>query len=157
MSADGAKRVLRALLWLARGLLAAVFFYSGVIKLGAGESFAVTILSFGILIPAWLGHGIAVTLPWGELLAAILLVLPRVYRVGAGMVACFCIVFISAIGWALSQGIVVDCGCFGESAPSFEKMWLAIWRDVFLLAVALFILFGSLRIPGIFRKTPASV
>ncbi|MEO8206691.1 MAG: MauE/DoxX family redox-associated membrane protein [Chthoniobacterales bacterium] len=126
---------------LARGLLAAVFFYSGVIKLGSSESFAATIYSFAI-VPEWFANIFAHGLPWAELLAAILLVFPRVYRAGALLISIFCVLFLIALGWALSYGLVIDCNCFGESAPSLQKMWFAMARDVFLFAVAIFILFA---------------
>lgn len=129
---------MRVALLLARGLVAAVFFYSGFLKLGISESFAVTILSFGI-VPAWCATGMAVILPWLEVAAALLLILPKIYRTGALVTGILCILFITAVGWALAQGILVDCGCFGESAPTFGKMWLAIYRDIFLLAISAFV------------------
>ncbi|MEO6052405.1 MAG: MauE/DoxX family redox-associated membrane protein [Chthoniobacterales bacterium] len=133
---------MRIALWLARAFLAATFFYSGVIKLGSSDNFAVTVYSFA-LVPSWFGEIFARGLPWAELIAAILLVLPRVHRQGALFVAVLCIIFLIAISWALYQGIILDCGCFGESVPSIEKMWLAVARDIFLFAVAIFALIGE--------------
>jgi uncharacterized membrane protein YphA (DoxX/SURF4 family) len=128
---------MRIAIWAARILLAAIFFYAGVVKLGTSERFAITVADFSILPPALL-HVVVPGLPWLEAFAAVLLVIPRTARLGAGIVAVLLVTFIAALAWALNQGIVVDCGCFGEeSQPSTDQMVLAIWRDVALLRRAI--------------------
>lgn len=123
--------------WSARLLLAAVFFYAGVIKLGTSERFAVTVARFSIL-PETAGNLLAFSLGWIEALAAILLVIPRTARIGAALAAALLIAFIGALAWSLHQGLLIDCGCFGEDPePSGDKMVFAIWRDVALLALTL--------------------
>lgn len=123
--------------WAARIALAALFFYAGFIKLGTSEQFAVTVAQFTILPPA-LAAPFALALGWVETIAAVLLVIPRTARFGATIVAGLLVVFIAALGYALAQGLVVSCGCFGEEvAPSRAGMWAALGRDVLLLALTL--------------------
>ncbi len=124
-------------IWSARILLAAVFFYAGVIKLGTSERFAVTVARFSIL-PDTAANAFALSLGWIEAAAAILLVTPRTTRIGAALISALLVIFIAALGWSLGQGFVIDCGCFGEDpAPSGGKMVVAIWRDAALLALTL--------------------
>ncbi|HEY8899838.1 MAG TPA: MauE/DoxX family redox-associated membrane protein [Chthoniobacterales bacterium] len=152
---------MRIAIWAARILLAAIFFYAGVVKLGTSERFAITVADFSILPPALL-HVVVPGLPWLEAFAAVLLVIPRTARLGAGIVAVLLVTFIAALAWALNQGIVVDCGCFGEeSQPSTDQMVLAIWRDVALLALTLGLAIRRsagrpARNPDTSQKTPAS-
>jgi uncharacterized membrane protein YphA (DoxX/SURF4 family) len=120
----------------ARLLLAALLLTAGLIKAGASEGFAVTIAQFTILPPTAVS-GLAIALPWAEIVTAILLLIPRTARLGAALAALLFATFIAAIAWALSQGLIVDCGCFGESEPSLEKMITTLLRDVVLLLIAL--------------------
>lgn len=124
-------------IWTARILLAAVFFYAGVVKLGTSERFAITVADFSLLPPALI-RTVAIGLPWLETFTAMLLLIPRTARLGAGIAALLLGTFLAALAWALNQGIVVDCGCFGEeSQPSTDKMLAAIARDAALLVLTL--------------------
>ena len=124
-------------IWGARILLAAVFFYAGVIKLGTSERFAVTVARFSIL-PESFTNVFALALGGIEAVAAILLLIPRTARIGALLIAALLVMFIGALAWSFHQGMLIDCGCFGEDpAPAGDKMTFAIWRDVALLALTL--------------------
>jgi hypothetical protein len=46
------------------------------------------------------------------------------------------VIFCAAIASALARGLVIDCGCFGASIPSRERMWLDLGRDLLLVAAA---------------------
>lgn len=124
-------------IWSARLLLAAVFFYAGVIKLGTSERFAVTV-AWLFLLPETAARLLASSLAGLEAIAAVLLLVPRTARIGAAIIALLLAIFIGTLAWCLHQGIVIDCGCFGEDPePSGDKMVLAIWRDAALLALTL--------------------
>ena len=117
--------------------LAGIFLYAGLIKAGASEEFALALVPFTIVPPEWAGT-FAVILAWTEILAGLLLLIPRVYPLGATMIFVLSGIFIAALTWALSQGIIVDCACFGrDEAPSAMKMIWAILRDVLIAAAAL--------------------
>jgi hypothetical protein len=51
------------------------------------------------------------------------------------------IIFGIVLGWALANGIIVSCSCFGEDdGPSAVKMVIALVRDLVLAGVALSLL-----------------
>lgn len=127
-----------------RIVLAGVFLYAGIIKASASAHFAVTLMPFTILPQDWIGL-IAFTLPLVEILAAILLLIPRTSPYGAALVLLLSVAFISLLGWALHNEIIVACGCFGQDeTPSAEKMQMAMERDVVLGAVAMAVFLQSL-------------
>lgn len=124
--------------WLARLLVAGVLLYASVLKLGTSERFAVTVAKFSVLPEAWAGV-FAMALPWIEMAAGILLLIPRTARIGAFAAAGLLILFLAALAWAWSQGFTIDCGCFGaedEQVPG-NAIPLAIARDAVLLAITL--------------------
>ncbi|MEI6035225.1 MAG: MauE/DoxX family redox-associated membrane protein [Verrucomicrobiae bacterium] len=125
---------------LARAVLGAIFLYAGAVKAGASEGFALALVPFTILPGAW-AHPFAIGLAWAELAAGLLILLPRVHRIGAGLILALSVLFIGALSWALANGIIVSCGCFGGDAPpSASAMRLAILRDVAMAAAAAFAL-----------------
>lgn len=119
-----------------RILLAAVFLTAGLLKASASNQFAVTLIPFTI-IPATLLPIVAFGLPVIEILAGLLLLIGPTQRVGAVLVLVLSLGFILIIGWALANGIIVACSCFGrDEAPSALKMILTLVRDLLLLAGA---------------------
>lgn len=134
---------------LLRIALAAVFFYAGAVKASASQEFAMALLPFTFVPTQWT-MPLALALAWTEILAAILLVLPRVFPLGAALVGALCLLFIGVLSWALWNGIIVSCGCFGaDDSPSAWKMLLAIGRDILLLGAAA----GVLVLPRIGKNT----
>ena len=129
---------MRIAIWLARWLVAGVLLYASVLKLGASERFTITVAKFGMLPEAWAGV-FALALPWVEMLAGLLLLIPRTARAGAFFAAALLLVFIAALAWAWSQGYTIDCGCFGaedKQVPG-NAIPLALARDGALLAITL--------------------
>ncbi|PTX95215.1 hypothetical protein DB345_13080 [Spartobacteria bacterium LR76] len=128
------------LLLLLRIALGSVFLYAGGIKAMATESFALTLMPF-TFVPPEAYDWIALLLPYTELLAGLFIIfgLPRI---GAALILGLSILFCYVIGWALSNQIIVSCGCFGteDTAPSAEKMAWAMRRDVLLAAGSVVVL-----------------
>jgi uncharacterized membrane protein YphA (DoxX/SURF4 family) len=148
-SSSGGFAVKSAILLLLRIELAAVFFYAGAVKASASQEFAMALLPFTFVPPQWT-MPLALALAWTEILAAILLLLPRVFPLGAVLVGGLCLLFIGVLSWALWNGIIVSCGCFGaDDSPSAWKMLLAIGRDIVLLGAAA----GVLVLPRIGKNT----
>lgn len=148
-SSSGGFAVKSAISLLLRIALAAVFFYAGAVKASASQEFAMALLPFTFVPPQWT-MPLALALAWTEILAAILLVLPRVFPLGAALVGALCLLFIGVLSWALWNGIIVSCGCFGaDDSPSAWKMLLAIGRDIVLLGAAA----GVFVLPRIGKNT----
>jgi putative oxidoreductase len=128
--------MIKALVLLLRTTLAVIFIYAGTIKASASQQFAVALAPFTFIPPEWTGV-LAVALAWTELAAGILILLPKIHRLGAFLIIALCLLFIGVLGWALMNGIIVSCGCFGEDdSPSAGKMLLTMGRDVLILAGA---------------------
>ena len=123
-----------------RLILGITFLYAGIIKASASQAFIVAHLPFTFIDSMWTGP-LAIGLAWMEILAGALVLAPRIYEAGAAMIAGLCLVFIAVLSWALWNGYIVSCGCFGEDmAPSAAKMLLAIGRDILLFAAAVAIM-----------------
>jgi uncharacterized membrane protein YphA (DoxX/SURF4 family) len=123
-----------------RLILGITFLYAGIIKASASQAFIVALLPFTFIDSMWTGP-LAIGLAWMEILAGVLVLAPRIYEAGAAMIAGLCLVFIAVLSWALWNGYIVSCGCFGEDmAPSAAKMLLAIGRDILLLVAAVAIM-----------------
>ena len=108
--------------------LAAVFIYAGAVKATSSQEFAIELMPFTFVPPA-LTMPIALGLAATELLVGILLLLPVVFPVGAGISCALCLLFISVLSWALAQGIIVSCGCFGaDESVAIDRLARA-WRS----------------------------
>ena len=125
---------------LLRLVLGTTFLYAGIVKASASQAFAIALLPFTFIDTTWTGP-LALGLAWMEILAGVLVLTPKIHEAGAAMIAGLCAVFIAVLSWALWNGYIVSCGCFGEdTAPSVVKMLLAIGRDILLLAAAVAII-----------------
>lgn len=125
---------------IARLLLAGVFLYAGLVKASSSAQFANALIPFTFLGDQWLGP-ISRTLPLVEIAAAILILLPWTRRLGAAILLLLCLLFIAVLGWALANGIIVSCACFGQDeTPSAAKMAMSLVRDAGLAALAAVVL-----------------
>ncbi len=130
--------------------LGAVFIYAGTDKVRAPLDFADSVAGFAIL-PPFLINLLALGLPPFEIVFGLLLVAPRTRRVGALAVALISVVFFSALLSALVRGLTLDCGCFGNSAPSRPRMWAELGLDIVLLGSAALVYLHSIVRP--FRRS----
>jgi uncharacterized membrane protein YphA (DoxX/SURF4 family) len=120
--------------WLAlplRWYLGCVFVLASRHKIADPGSFAVDVATYGIL-PLSLVNITAITLPWIELAAGIMLIAGLKARAAASMVFGMLVMFIAALAIALAQGLDVSCGCFAsrgaEDADPISAM--TVLRDV---------------------------
>lgn len=128
-------------------VIGCVFIYAGVLKIPNPLQFADNVASYEIL-PNALVSPFALSLPFLEILAGLLLVTGIQWRVGALAISALAAVFCFAIVYALARGIVIDCGCFGsDGIPSKTQMWLDLGRDILLFIGALVVyIIGSLPV-----------
>ena len=62
------------------------------------------------------------------------------HGVGLPIVTCLLVFFVGILGYGMSQGLNVDCGCFGpEETASQNSLAHAFYRDLVLLAGVLFL------------------
>jgi len=119
-----------------RLVLGGLFIASGVLKLLDPAAFSWNIYQYG-LVPRLLIEPLAVGLPIAEVAAGSALLFNR--RWGYGAVAGMLVQFLALLGYAIINGLNVDCGCFGSGEPGPAGLRKAFLRDVVMvigLAVA---------------------
>ncbi len=99
---------------VARLVPAIVFLYAGVTKITNIPLFAQSIRAYQLLPELWMSDILAYILPVVELLAALLLLVGLLTRGAAAVTLLMLVSFIVGIAWVWSQGISIDCGCFGS-------------------------------------------
>ena len=105
-------------MWLAFQLLLGVIFcYAGVSKLLDTLRFTSSLLGYQI-IPLGLIHPLVVTLPWIEIGLGGLLIFGQYPRFTSGSIAVLLLLFTVMVTYAVSQGWLIDCGCFGSPRPA---------------------------------------
>lgn len=124
-----------------RLVVGGVFLASSVGKLlEPREEFLAAVRAFEIL-PQGFDVAFAVLLPWGELLAAVFILLGLFRKYAAGVVLLMLLSFLIAIEHARgSEDILAACGCFGVFSAE-ETVEQVLFRDAmfFLLAAWLFV------------------
>jgi uncharacterized membrane protein YphA (DoxX/SURF4 family) len=125
--------------------LGVVFVAAALPKIADPPAFAHMIYNYR-LVPGALVNGMALVMPWIELLAGGALIL-GVWRREAALVAgALLIVFLVAIGFNLARGHAVDCGCFdvrsvGKSREELlTDMQSVLLRDAGLLLLTVQVL-----------------
>ena len=120
------------LISLLRVALGAVFIVASLDKIQNPEAFAKTIANYRLL-PYKFINGIAIGLPWIEVVTGTLLVLGIWIRAGTAIVWGLLFAFSIAISQALARGLDISCGCFTTN-PAAERMslWTLIWDLIWL-------------------------
>jgi uncharacterized membrane protein YphA (DoxX/SURF4 family) len=123
-----------------RVILAGIFLYSGLIKASGSAQFAIALAPFTFLPETWI-RPLSILLPLCEIVGGLLILISPTKQIGVSVILVLCILFAAVLGWALANGIIVSCSCFGEDdEPSAMKMVLALGRDLFLAGLALVII-----------------
>lgn len=122
-------------LLMARWLVAGIFLRSGLPKATGLAAFRSAVGNYGLL-PTALVTVVAVTLPYAEILAAILLAVGVLTVVVAAVLAILLLAFAVAIGINLARGRVFDCGCAGSVAAPRMIGWRHVAADLGLAALA---------------------
>jgi len=113
-----------------RLLIGFAFIYAGILKLADPAAFAWKIYQYG-LVPRDLINTIAIGLPVMEVLAGIGFIFS--VRGSTAVIAGFLILFLFVLGYALLNGLNVDCGCFSTGEPGPEGLRTAIVRDIIMM------------------------
>jgi uncharacterized membrane protein YphA (DoxX/SURF4 family) len=138
----------RAVQWGVAIVLGAVFVYASLDKIAHPAEFARIVYHYRILGPSqsigpWLPNLLAVTLPWIEIVAGVLLIAGLWRREAAGVVGVLLLVFIGAVSWALLHGIDIEhCGCFTVSGVGRRAGINLLLEDLAMLAGALVLCIG---------------
>lgn len=125
----------RALTLTARILLGVTFIYASGPKILDPAAFARAIANYHILPPLLINPA-ALILPWFELVCGVCLLLGRLTRGSALIVAILLLTFIGALAQSLYRGLDIRCGCFSLNAQGATSGYLDIMMDIVLLAMA---------------------
>jgi uncharacterized membrane protein YphA (DoxX/SURF4 family) len=139
-------------------LLGGFFVYASLDKIWSPAAFARIVYQWQVVGPVP-SNLVAVTLPWVELLAGLLLLLGVWRREAALVVALLLVVFLAAAGSVMARGIDVEnCGCVSVATaepgsawpPAWTKGvgWFLVTRNLVLLGVALGLTFLPPTEPG---------
>jgi uncharacterized membrane protein YphA (DoxX/SURF4 family) len=132
---------------LLRLLLGGFFVYASLDKIWSPAAFAKIVYQWQVVGPV-ASNLVAVTLPWVELLAGLLLIAGVWRRESALVIALLLVVFIMAAGSVLARGIDVEnCGCVSVAKAGPPSAWPPAWtkgvgwflvaRNLVLLGAAL--------------------
>jgi putative oxidoreductase len=127
--------------WLAvpaRWYLGFVFLLACQHKIAHPGAFALDVATYGIL-PLSLVNLMAVTLPWLELSAGIMLAVGLRARAAALMVFGMMVMFTVALAIALAQGLDMACGCFASEAAEEAISGNTVLRDLGWLSLSVYV------------------
>ena len=128
---------MRVLGILARMALGLIFLAAAWDKIVDPMAFAKIIRNYQIL-PDMAVAGVALTLPWIEVVVGMCLLTGFVAR-GATLSGCLMMaVFLSAMAWAQHKGIATQCGCFTTKAEDTISTATFI-RDGSIMALSLLV------------------
>jgi uncharacterized membrane protein YphA (DoxX/SURF4 family) len=135
---------------LLRLLLGGFFVFASLDKIASPAAFAKIVYQWQVIGPVP-SNVVAVTLPWVELVAGLLLIAGVWRRESALVIALMLVVFLVAAGSVMARGIDVEnCGCVslakteaGAWPPAWMKGvgWFLVCRNLVLLAAALALVF----------------
>ncbi|HSL17318.1 MAG TPA: MauE/DoxX family redox-associated membrane protein [Methylomirabilota bacterium] len=144
----------RAAAWLAvpaRWYLGVLFVGACLHKIADPRAFAVDIATYDIL-PLALVNLVAITLPWVELAAGLMLLVGLRTRAAAMLVAGMMAVFLAALAVALGRGLDMSCGCFASQGAEDDPISrLTVLRDLVWLALALLVMVYDRGLMGLDR------
>jgi putative oxidoreductase len=103
------------LLLFIRIVLGFIFIYAGAEKISDPEAFAISISNYRLL-PIESINIFAITLPWIELIAGVLVLFAIAVKENSTIIFSMLTVFTIAIVISLFRGLSIDCGCFGKGA-----------------------------------------
>jgi putative oxidoreductase len=124
----------------ARWYLGGLFVWASWHKLAVPHDFAIDIATYEIL-PLVLVNVAAITLPWVEIVAGLMLLSGTRIRAAALLVAAMMLAFMVALAAALARGLDMSCGCFASQGAENDPIsWMTMLRDLGWLAMSLLVL-----------------
>ena len=128
---------MKILNFILRLTLSGVFIAAGALKIVDPAAFATDISNYRMLPHEWINL-LAITLPWIEVVAGLLLLIGIWKRTNALLIALMLVVFLAAISQAVARNLNIKCGCFGTTEG--RKVGLvAIAEDFAMFAGALWL------------------
>ncbi len=142
------RRVLSILFIPARLFIGGLFIYASLDKIINPTDFGEIIYYYQIL-PTRFINLLALTLPWLELTAGLLLLFGRLILPSSIILTALLIIFSATIGFNLARGLDFQCGCFAVSDQAHSENLTTLLRDfLYLVPAFICVIYGLLRDPG---------
>jgi putative oxidoreductase len=144
MSPGAPLLVSRRIWWILQIVLGGIFVYAGLAKVVDPIRFASSLLGYQI-IPVSLVRPLVIAMPWVEIGLGGLLIIGKYPRIVSGFLVGLLSLFTLLIMYAMSQGWIIDCGCFGSPRPANGQKVL---ENIVMLLIALrFYFYPTMIIP----------
>lgn len=117
-----------------RLLLGVIFVQFALSKIMRPAVFALNVVDYAMM-PAWGVNLWALTLPWGELVAGLFLILGIRPRAAATIIGGMNIIFIVGLVNAIFLHLPINCGCVGEAGEPVT--WWKVLKNAGMLVMAL--------------------
>lgn len=138
-----------------RGFLAWLWLSSGWAKIGGFDDFQRTVYDYQML-PVPLAKMVSIVVPAVELIIGLFILIGLYLRPAAWASAGLLSVFCMAIGWAMSQGLQIDCGCMlGGSAEGTPVGWPKLQENAALIGASLLLAIWPCHRWGLDPEPPA--
>jgi uncharacterized membrane protein YphA (DoxX/SURF4 family) len=123
--------LMKIITWACRLIVGGVFICVGIVKIIDPVTFAKDIGNYQ-LMPHITINLLAITMPWIEVVAGLLLVCGVWMRPSALVIGVLLLIFIAAIGQAMARGFNIECGC-GTGAQKVG--WKKVGENVVFLGM----------------------
>ena len=129
---------------LVRVFLGGYFLFAAMPKIVEPYAFSVSIVHYEMM-PDWSINAFSLVIPWLELLIGVCLIVG--FRVRSASIICAALLamFIVAIGWAMANGLQIDCGCFGD-ANKEEVGWGKIFKNLGMMAMCAYLVWRPMSV-----------
>ena len=123
--------------FLLRIILGGIFIYAAAGKMLYPAEFSEDIANYQ-LVPVMFTNLIAITLPWVELVAGLLLL--NGFRTQSGNLIIFLMVCVFSFGavQAMIRGLDINCGCFTEASRRVGLIFMAEESALFSMSICIF-------------------
>jgi uncharacterized membrane protein YphA (DoxX/SURF4 family) len=140
-----------AITWILRIALGAIFIAAAVYKIHDPGDFAKSIFNYH-LAPGPTINAAAILLPWLEVFCGLALIIsPRLRNGAAWLILAMLVVFTTAIGIAVANGLDITCGCFSPSGSGQHVGLKKILENTLMIAGAMFLVWrervGEVKVP----------
>jgi uncharacterized membrane protein YphA (DoxX/SURF4 family) len=138
--------------FLCRIILGGIFVYAAAGKILYPASFAEAVSNYQLL-PLKLTNMVAITLPWIEFVAGLLLLNGFRTKTGNAIIFfCLCLFTVGVVA-AIVRGLDINCGCFSEASRRVGLSFLA--EEMLLLLMSTYIFYydrGYLSIDSLLHR-----
>lgn len=142
---------------VSRLVVGGVFVFAGVTKIMEPIEDFIAIARGWDIVPDPLLTWYITALPWVEITFGMLLILGAFLRISSSIIGLTIVSFLIGIIVNMIRGRTLDeCGCFGGGFEFGDTFSQLLWRDLFLMAVTLILIFTRqtwLSVDNYFKKS----